>query len=95
MPELFEPRRVGGGVLDGVLDVAMPEVILNEPLIRALVGQGEAASVAEHMRMGAKGQGRRGAVFFQKQIDGRAVQRPPLFAHKERVAGRLHPLTFF
>jgi hypothetical protein len=36
----------------------MPEVILNEPCIRALVGQGEAASVAQHVRMGTKGQGR-------------------------------------
>ncbi len=30
-PELFEPRRVGRSVPDGVLDVAVPEVVLNEP----------------------------------------------------------------
>ena len=41
-----KPCWVDGRVLDGVLDVAVSEVILNEPSIRALIGQGEAASVA-------------------------------------------------
>jgi hypothetical protein len=31
----------------------VPEVILNEPGIRSLVGQGKAASVAEHVGMSA------------------------------------------
>ena len=66
MPELLEPRRVGGRVLDGVLDVPVSEVILNEPRIRALVGQGEAASVAQHVRMGKQGQGSGGAVLSAK-----------------------------
>ena len=48
-PQLLEPCRVGGRVLDGVLNIAMSEVILNEPRISALVGQGEAASVAQHV----------------------------------------------
>jgi hypothetical protein len=51
-PQLFEPRRIGRGVLDGVLNVPVAEIILNEPCIRALVGKREAASVAEHVRMG-------------------------------------------
>jgi hypothetical protein len=38
-------------------DAAMAEIILNEPGIRALVGEREAASVAQHVGMGAKGQG--------------------------------------
>src|SRR5271166_4720195 len=46
--KLFEPRRVGRRVLDGVLNVPVPEIILNEPRISALVSQGEAASVAQH-----------------------------------------------
>jgi hypothetical protein len=33
------------------------EIVLNEHRIRALVGQSEAASVAQHMRMGKQGQG--------------------------------------
>ena len=41
-----------------MLNVAVSEVILNEPRVRALVGQGEAASVAQHMRMGKWGKGR-------------------------------------
>jgi len=50
-PQLLEPCRVGGGVLDGVLNVPVSEKILNEPGIRALVGQGEAARVPQHVRM--------------------------------------------
>ena len=38
--------------------IPMPEIVLNQPRIRALVGQGEAARVAEHVGMG--GQGDRG-----------------------------------
>ena len=57
-PQLLEPCRVGGGVLDGVLNIAVSEVILNEARISTLVGQGEAASVAQHVGMGEQGQGR-------------------------------------
>jgi hypothetical protein len=35
----------------------MAEIILNEPRVGALVGEREAASVAQHLRRGAKGQG--------------------------------------
>src|SRR6266481_8662747 len=72
-PQLLEPCRVGGRVLDGVLDVPMSEVILNEPSIRALIGQSEAASVAQHVGMDEQGQGSGGAVFSQEQVNGRAV----------------------
>ena len=63
-PQLFKSRRVGGRVLDGVLNVPVSEIVLNEPRIRALVGQGEAASVAQHVRMGEQRQGSGGAVFL-------------------------------
>jgi hypothetical protein len=36
-PELFKPGGIGGGIADGVLNVAVAEVVLNEPGIRALV----------------------------------------------------------
>jgi len=39
----------------------MAEIILNEPGVRALIGKGEAASVAEHVGMGEQGQGRGGS----------------------------------
>jgi len=69
--------------------------MLNEPRIRDLVGQGEAASVAEHVRMGKQGQGSGGAVFSQSQVHGRSVQRLPLLADKECLAGRIHSGAFF
>jgi hypothetical protein len=56
-PQFFKPGGVAGGVSNGVLDVAMAEIILNQASIRALVGEREAASMAEHVGMGKKGQG--------------------------------------
>src|ERR1700738_4344929 len=94
-PQLLEPCRVGGRVLDGVLDVPMSEVILNEPSIRALIGQGEAASVAQHVGMGEQGQGSGGAVFSQDQVNCRAVQRLALLALKERIDCRFASGTCF
>jgi hypothetical protein len=44
------------------------EVILNEPRIRALVSQCEAARVAQYVRMSEQGQGSGGAVFSQGQV---------------------------
>jgi hypothetical protein len=50
-------HRVGGRVLNGVLNVPVSKIVLHEPRIRALVGQCEAARVAQHVRMGKQGQG--------------------------------------
>jgi len=52
-----------------VLNVAVAEIVLNEPRIRALVGQGEAAGVAQHVGMCEQGQrsGRENAAFLQIQ----------------------------
>ena len=51
LPQLFKPPRVGGGVQHRMLDTAMPQVVLDEPGIRALVRQSEPAGVTEHVRM--------------------------------------------
>ncbi len=64
----------------------MPQVILNEPRVRALVVKREAASVTQHVRMSKQGQRSHGAVFLQGEIYGRAVQRPALLTHKKRLA---------
>jgi len=68
-PELFKPCRVRGRVPDGVLNAPMPQIVLDEPRVRALVSQGEAASVAQHVGMSEQGKGSRGAVFSQSQVD--------------------------
>ena len=64
-PQLSKPRRVGGGVPDGVLNIPVSKIILNEPGVRALIGERDAACVAQRVRMGEKVQGRGGAVFPQ------------------------------
>lgn len=46
----------------GVFDFAVFEVILNQPGIGALIGEGEATGMAQHVGMGAEGQGSGGAV---------------------------------
>jgi hypothetical protein len=56
-----------------VLNVAVPEIVLNEAGIRALVGEIKAAGMAQHV--GMKGDGQLGfhAAFAQGDVDGRAV----------------------
>ena len=50
-PEVFKAIRRQLGIAHRVLDVAMAEVGLKSSRIMALVGQGEAAGVAQHVRM--------------------------------------------
>ena len=38
LPKPLESRRIGRRVLHGVLDIAVPKVILNEPGIGSLIG---------------------------------------------------------
>jgi hypothetical protein len=90
-PQLLEPRRVGGGVPDGVLNVPMPQIILNQSRIGSLVGKGKATGVAQHVGMGREGQGGGLAARIEKQINGRTVQRLALLTNKKRLAGRPHP----
>ncbi|MDR3554053.1 MAG: hypothetical protein P4L55_04810 [Syntrophobacteraceae bacterium] len=40
---------------NGVLNVSVPQVILDQPRIRALVGQSITARVAQHVRLGRQG----------------------------------------
>lgn len=47
-PEAF---NIAGSINNGVLNVAMAQVILNEPGVDPSVCQGIAAGVAEHMGM--------------------------------------------
>ena len=48
-PDAFEPAAGDPGVMDGVLGIAMAEVVLDQPQIVSSVGQGEPARVTEHM----------------------------------------------
>jgi len=38
-----------------MLNIPMPQIVLNEPRIRALISQGEAARVAQHVRVRLNG----------------------------------------
>ena len=55
-PQLLEPCRVGGGVTHGVLNIAVPEIVLNETCVRALIGESKAAGMAQHVGMNGNGE---------------------------------------
>ena len=55
-PKPLEPRRIGRRIAHGVLNVPVAQIVLNQSRVRALIRKGEAASVAEHVRMGGQGQ---------------------------------------
>ena len=94
-PKLFKSGGIGGRIADGVLNVAMAEVILNEPGIRALISQGEAAGMAEHV--GVRGQGQPGQfpIMADGRPDGFAVERPAPFTDKKIIPRRFHSFPFF
>ena len=48
-PQLLKSRRVGSGVADDVLNIAVPETVLNEAGVCALVGESNAAGMAQHV----------------------------------------------
>ncbi len=64
---------------------------LSTPLIR----ESEAASVAQHVRMGEQGQARRLAARSQERVDGGSAERLVVLTQKERLAERFHPGAFF
>ena len=50
-PKLLEPIRCQRGVCHGVLDIFVPEVVLDCPRVAAIVGELVAAGMAQHVRM--------------------------------------------
>jgi hypothetical protein len=57
VPEVLKALRRKFRVPDGMLNIALPQVVLNGACISVLVGQVKAAGVPQHMRMDRKGQG--------------------------------------
>src|SRR5215831_14050991 len=54
-PKVLEPIGCHVGVPDGVLNVLVPEVVLQGARVVAIVGQLEPAGVAKHVRVDRKG----------------------------------------
>src|SRR6266496_5313851 len=51
LPESREPGRIERRVAHGVLDLLVPEVVLDDPQVAALVGEVIAAAVPQQMRV--------------------------------------------
>src|SRR2546421_12024776 len=92
-PQPFKPCRIGGGVHDGVLNIPVPQVVLDQPCIGALVGQGEAARVAQHVRMRVHGQACALAIGADRQPGGLTAERASPLTDKERVRLWFHSRT--
>ena len=68
-----------------MLDVAVAEVSLQRPRIVALVGQREAAGVAQHVRMSRKARlGLDAGALHHARKACRGERRPPLAGEHER-----------
>src|SRR5712692_825873 len=93
-PQPFKPRRVGRGVHDGVLNIPVSKVVLNQPRVRALVGKGEAARMAQHVRVCVNRQACAFAIGADRQPCRLTAQGAAPFADKEGVGLRLHFSTF-
>ena len=50
-PQLFKPCRIGCRINDGVLNVPVPQIILDQTGIGTLVSQDKPASMAQHVWM--------------------------------------------
>ncbi len=59
---------------NGVLNVAVPQVVLNEPCVCALISQSKAAGMTQHVGMHRHRQPSLLAELVQHQVVGRAVQ---------------------
>lgn len=90
-PKPFKPCRISRRIYHSMPNIAMAEIVLNEPRVRALVGQGETASVPELVRVGRQFQPGQVAVFSDHKPGGAPVQGLSLLAYKKRAAGRLQP----
>lgn len=74
-----------------MLNVAVPQIILDQPGVRPLVGEREAAGMAQHVRVGGHVQPRRLAITADRQPGGLAGQRAAPLADKQRLGLGLHP----
>ena len=90
-PQLLKPVRIGGGIEHGMLNFAMSEIVLNEPGFSALVGEGKAAGMAQHVGMDVHRELGLLTVFVQQQVDGRAVQGLAPLTEEERPPWGFHP----
>src|SRR5216684_1023279 len=88
-PQPLTPRRIRRHVPDGVLNIPMPHIVLYQPRIGALVGQGEAARVAQHVRVSLNGQVCTPAIIMDHQPCRLTAEGAASLADKESVCFRL------
>ncbi len=73
-PQLLEPRRIGGGVANGFLNVAVPKIVMNQTGVRALVSESKSAGMAQNVGINGYGLLCLLATFGKAEVDSRGVQ---------------------
>ena len=73
-----------------MLNVPVPQVVLDQPRVCALISEGKAAGMAQHVGMDGNGEAGLLAVLVQQQVDGRAVQGLAPLTEKERMPWGFH-----
>src|SRR5512135_3114032 len=90
-PEPLEAGRCGACVSDGVSDVPMAEVILNEPRVVLVIGQIVAGGVAQHVGMDVETELGAFASLLDEVVDCLSSHRAA-FAEEEIRRGGISPL---
>jgi hypothetical protein len=88
LPQSFKPRRIARRVNDGVLNVPVSEVVLNEPRVCHLIRKGKAASVAQHVGLGRQGQLGQLAIAADRKPCRNTAQGASVLTHEESVCLR-------
>ena len=76
-PQIPELSGIASSVAHGVLNYTLPQVILNKPSVRVLIGEGKATGMAQHMGMNRYRPSLL-SVLVQYQVGSRAMQGPAL-----------------
>jgi hypothetical protein len=84
-PQFFKALGVGSGIAHGMLDIPVPQIVLNQPGIRTLVGQRKTAGMAQHVRMRWQGQSRFFAIASQQGPEGLAGEGSASGTQKQRL----------
>jgi hypothetical protein len=91
-PEISKPVGCHLGVPDRVLDVLVPEVVLQGPRIVTIVGELEAAGMAQHVRMDGKGDLGSLAEPGNEMVEAERAHRPATLGNEDvGLAGVIAP----
>src|SRR5262245_9088707 len=88
-PTVFEPVGRHFGVPDRVLNVLVPEIMLQGPRVVAIIGQLEPAGMAEHVRVDGEWHLGGLAEALDEAMEADGADRPTAFGNKHVSLSRV------